>query len=79
MNLVNFLIEENYAETPEAASKILEAASDQFRHHILQEAKKKSLLKKIGKAALKKVLRSKPVKAVKKFVGYTTLGMLPLP
>lgn len=83
MNPINFLIEENYAKTPEAASRILEASSVEFRNYVLQEARRrtkiKNLLKKAGKTALKKALKSKPAKAVKRFVGYTTLGLLPLP
>jgi histone acetyltransferase (RNA polymerase elongator complex component) len=80
VNPINFLIEENYAKSPEAAHKILEAASEDFHDYILQEARKKSriknLLKKASKTALKKALKSKPVEAVKRFVGYTTLGSL---
>jgi t-SNARE complex subunit (syntaxin) len=36
MNPINFLIEENYAQTPDAASKILSAASDEFYDYIME-------------------------------------------
>ena len=36
MNPINFLIEENYAESPEAALKILEAASGDFYEYIIE-------------------------------------------
>ena len=37
MNPINFLIEQNYANTSDAAHKILEAASDEFLEFIIQE------------------------------------------
>jgi hypothetical protein len=83
MNPINFLIEENYAQTPDAAHKILSAASDEFYEYILQESSKKQKLKqlatKLAKSATKQVLKSKPAKSVKRFLKYTTLGLLPLP
>lgn len=36
MSPINFLIEENYAESPEAALKILEAASGDFYEYIIE-------------------------------------------
>jgi hypothetical protein len=36
MNPINFLIKENYAQTPDAASKILSAASDEFYEYIME-------------------------------------------
>lgn len=36
MNPINFLIEENYAQTSDAASKILSAASDEFYDYIME-------------------------------------------
>ena len=36
MNPINFLIEENYAQTPDAAHKILSAASDEFYEYIME-------------------------------------------
>jgi hypothetical protein len=83
VNPINFLIEENYAKSPEAAHKILEAASEDFHDYILQESSKKQKLKqlatKLAKSATKQVLKSKPAKSVKRFLKYTTLGLLPLP
>lgn len=37
MNPINFLIEQNYANSSDAASNILEAASDEFLEFIIQE------------------------------------------
>lgn len=37
MNPINFLVEQNYANTSDAAHKILEAASDEFLEYIIQE------------------------------------------
>lgn len=37
MNPINFLIEQNYANSSDAASNILEAASDEFLEYIIQE------------------------------------------
>ena len=37
MNPINFLFEQNYANTSDAAHKILEAASDEFLEYIIQE------------------------------------------
>ena len=36
MNLINFLIEENYAQTSDAAHKILSVASDEFYDYIME-------------------------------------------
>jgi polyribonucleotide nucleotidyltransferase len=36
VNPINFLIEENYAKSPEAAHKILKAASDEFYEYIME-------------------------------------------
>ena len=36
MNLINFLIEENYAQTSDAAHKILSVASDEFYGYIME-------------------------------------------
>jgi hypothetical protein len=36
MNPINFLIEENYAQTSDAALKILDAASDEFYEYIVE-------------------------------------------
>ena len=36
MSPINFLIEENYAQTPDAAHKILNAASDEFYEYIME-------------------------------------------
>lgn len=36
MNPINFLIEENYAQTPDAAHKILSVASDEFYEYIME-------------------------------------------
>lgn len=36
MNPINFLIEENYAQTPDAAHKILSVASDEFYYYIME-------------------------------------------
>jgi hypothetical protein len=79
MDSVNFLVENNYADSEKAASKILEAASDEFKEYILQEVNKQWLKKqalKLTKTAAKTALKSKPAQAVKRFVKYTTLGAL---
>jgi hypothetical protein len=79
MDSVNFLIENNYADSEEAASKILEAASDEFKNYILQEVNKEWLKKqalKLTKTAAKTALKSKPAKAIKRFLKYTALGAL---
>jgi polyribonucleotide nucleotidyltransferase len=36
MNPINFLIEENYAQSPDAAHKILSVASDEFYEYIME-------------------------------------------
>ena len=36
MNPINFLIEENYAQTSDAAHKILSVASDEFYYYIME-------------------------------------------
>jgi hypothetical protein len=75
---INFLIENNYADSEKAASKILEAASDEFKEYIYEMNKqwiKKQALKLTQKAA-KTALKSKPAKAVKRFLKYTALGAL---
>jgi hypothetical protein len=79
MDSVNFLVEHNYTDSEKAASKILEAASDEFKEYILQEVNKQWLKKqalKLTKTAAKTALKSKPAKAVKRFVKYTALGAL---
>jgi hypothetical protein len=80
MNPLNFLIEENYAQTPDAASKILEASSDEFYNYIIEESTKREKLKnfaiKLAKSATKQALKSKPAKAVGRFIKYTALGGL---
>jgi hypothetical protein len=76
---INFLIENNYADSEKAASRILEAASDEFKDYILQEVNKQWLKKQainLTKKAAKTALNSKPAQAVKRFVKYTTLGAL---
>jgi len=78
MDSVNFLIENNYADSEKAASKILEAASDEFKEYIYEMNKqwlKKQALK-LTKTAAKTALKSKPAKAVKRFLKYTALGAL---
>jgi len=78
MDSVNFLIENNYADSEKAASKILEAASDEFKEYIYEMNKqwlKKQALKLTQKAT-KTALKSKPAQAVKRFVKYTALGAL---
>ena len=37
MIMIDFLIQENYANTPEAASKILDASSGDFLEYLIQE------------------------------------------
>ena len=79
MDSVNFLIENNYADSEKAASKILEAASDEFKDYILQEVNKQWLKKQainLTKKAAKSALKSKPAKAVGRFLKYTALGAL---
>jgi len=79
MDSVNFLIENNYADSSEAASRILEAASDEFKDYILQEVNKQWLKKqaiKLTQKATKTALNSKPAKAVGRFLKYTALGAL---
>jgi hypothetical protein len=76
---VNFLIENNYADSEKTASKILEAASDEFKEYILEEVNKKWLKNqalKLTQKAAKTALKSKPAKAVKRFLKYTALGAL---
>ena len=76
---INFLIENNYADSEKAASKILEAASDEFKDYILQEVNKQWLKKQainLTKKAAKTAAKSKPAQAVKRFVKYTALGAL---
>jgi DNA-binding ferritin-like protein (Dps family) len=76
---INFLVENNYADSEKAASKILEAASDEFKDYILQEVNKQWLKKqalKLTKTAAKSALKSKPAKAVGRFLKYTALGGL---
>ncbi len=117
-NVVNFLIENNYADTELAASKILEASSDQFLEFLLQEMNQQqhdSLKRRIANARTpeekerlqrelnkklqsqrdkilsknkpksKQVIRpyikgklknSRTVKAVKRFLKYTGLGVI---
>jgi hypothetical protein len=78
MSSINFLVEHNYADSEKAASKILEAASDEFKEYIYEMNKqwlKKQALK-LTKTAAKTALKSKPAKAIKKFLKYTTLGAL---
>jgi hypothetical protein len=78
MDSVNFLIENNYANSEKAASRILEAASDEFKEYIYEMNKqwlKKQALK-LTKTAAKTTLKSKPAQAVKRFVKYTALGAL---
>jgi hypothetical protein len=80
VNPINFLIEENYAQTSDAAHKILSVASDEFYNYIIEESSKKQKLKrivaKLSKSAVKQTLRSKPAKAVGRFLKYTALGSL---
>jgi hypothetical protein len=80
MNEIEFLIENNYADTSEAAKKILESASDEFYEYVVCEGKKTELLKKIATKAVKysakKVLNSKPMQSATRFVKYTALGGL---
>jgi len=78
MDSVNFLIENNYADSEKAAFKILEAASDEFKEYIYEMNKqwlKKQALK-LTKTAAKTALKSKPAQAVKRLVKYTALGAL---
>jgi uncharacterized protein (DUF111 family) len=79
MDSVNFLIENNYTDSEKAASKILEAASDEFKEYILQEVNKQWLKKQainLTKKAAKTAAKSKPAKAITTFVKNTALGAL---
>jgi uncharacterized HAD superfamily protein len=79
MSPINFLIENNYADSEKAASKILEVASDEFKEYILHEVNKQWLKKqalKLTKRAAQSALKSKPAKAVGRFLKYTALGAL---
>ncbi len=79
MSPINFLIENNYADSEKAASKILEAASDEFKEYILQEVNKEWLKKqalKLTKKAAQSAIKSKPAKAITTFVKNTALGAL---
>jgi hypothetical protein len=120
MNPINFLIEENYAQTPDAASKILSAASDEFYQYIMEASqaqydrlrqrltaetnpqrkaqlqaqldrmvtdqrqrvinpkkpKSKQIIRNAVKSSVKQSLKSKPAKAIGRFLKYTFLGGL---
>lgn len=120
MNPINFLIEQNYAQTPDAAHKILSAASDEFYEYIMEvtqaqydelnrrlsaetdpqiraqlqtqinqvaddqrqrilnpkKPKSKRIIRNAIRNAARSALNSKPIKHVKRFVKYTTLGAL---
>ena len=72
---INFLVENNYADSEKAASKIIEAASEEFKDYILQEFNKEWLKKQALKLT-KTAAKSKPAKAVGRFLKYTALGAL---
>ncbi len=75
MNSINFLIENNYADSELAASKILEAASDEFIDYIIKE----SIRSKLSSYIKNRVKKSRALKHVKRFLGYTTLGAIASP
>ena len=120
MNPINFLIEENYAQTPDAAHKILSVASDEFYYYIMEatqaqydrlqqklaaetdpqrrsqlqaqldqmatdqrqrvlnpkKPKSRQIIRNAVKSSVRHSLKSKPAKAVGRFLKYTFLGGL---
>jgi len=68
--VLNYLLEEGYAETPESAYVIMENMSEDWKKEV------KSALVKTGKYVGEKIAKSTPAKKLKRFAKYSTLGLL---
>ena len=68
--ILNYLLEEGYAETPESAYIIMENMSEDWKKEV------KGALIKTGKYVGRKIAKSTPAKKLKRFAKYTTLGVV---
>jgi hypothetical protein len=68
--IIDYLLKEGYAETPESAYVIMENMSEDWKKEV------KGALVKTGKYVGKKIAKSTPAKKLKRFVKYTTLGLV---
>lgn len=64
--IISYLLDEGYADSPDSAYVIMENMSEVWKEDV------KKTLKKIGK----KVSNTTPVKKLKRFAKYTTLGII---
>lgn len=64
--IISYLIDEGYADSPDSAYMIMENMSEVWKEDV------KKTLKKMGR----KISNTGPVKKLKRFAKYTTLGMI---
>jgi len=81
--ILSHLLDEGYAETPEAAEVIMVNMSEDWRdsivEEVLEEGWKTELAKKALKSVGKKIKKSKAYKKATRFATYTALGAIGLP